>query len=92
MRKRHTGRHLAAGRSGKPKKRIQGNGGCRNKLAAAHRGLTRRAGVDMVGKILHQEPRKDADFSVASGASGMRHRDNEPRPETAATPWKQVDI
>jgi hypothetical protein len=43
--KRHWARNLAAGRSGEQKERTRGNGGCRNKLTASCRGMTRRAGM-----------------------------------------------
>jgi hypothetical protein len=45
LKKQHRGRHIAAGGSGKPKKRTQGNGGCQKKLAPARRRMTRRARV-----------------------------------------------
>jgi hypothetical protein len=37
LKKRQSWRHPAAGRRGKPKERIQGNGGSRKKLAATRR-------------------------------------------------------
>jgi hypothetical protein len=42
LKKRHGDRHLAVEGRGKPKKRTQGDGGSRKKLAAARRGMTRR--------------------------------------------------
>jgi hypothetical protein len=45
MKKRHRGRHLAAGRHGELKKLTRGNCGSWGKLAAACRKVTRRAGV-----------------------------------------------
>jgi hypothetical protein len=66
--KRPRYRHLAVRRRGQPTERTQGNGGSRKKLAAAHRGMTRREGVagamnrdvrDKARTRLYKEPRKD---------------------------------
>jgi hypothetical protein len=43
LRKRHRDRNLAVGHREKPKERTKGKGGSRKKLAAARRGMTRRA-------------------------------------------------
>jgi hypothetical protein len=43
LKKRYWDRHLAVGRRGKPKKRIQGDGLSRKNLVAALRGMTLRA-------------------------------------------------
>jgi hypothetical protein len=45
LKKQHRGWHLYAGFRGKQKEWTQGKGGCWKKLAAAHRRMTRRAGV-----------------------------------------------
>jgi hypothetical protein len=45
LKKRHGDRNLAVRRRRTPKKRTQGNGGSRKKLAAACRGMNRRARV-----------------------------------------------
>jgi hypothetical protein len=45
LRRRHGGRHLAAGSLGETKKRIQGSGEFRRKLAAERRGMNRRVVV-----------------------------------------------
>jgi hypothetical protein len=45
LKKRHRGRHLAAGRRGKPKEQTESNGRRRKRLTAARRRVTRRAGV-----------------------------------------------
>jgi hypothetical protein len=45
LNKWHGDQNLATGHRRKPKKRIQGNGGCQKKLATAHRRMTHRAGV-----------------------------------------------
>jgi hypothetical protein len=37
IKKRHSGRHLAAGQRGKPKELTRGESGSRRKLAAAYR-------------------------------------------------------
>jgi hypothetical protein len=45
IKKRHRGRHLAAGRYGEPKELTRGDCGSRRKLAAACRKVSRRAAV-----------------------------------------------
>jgi hypothetical protein len=45
LKNRHRGKHLAAGCRRKPKEQTQSNGGCREKLAPTHRGMTCHAGV-----------------------------------------------
>jgi hypothetical protein len=45
MKKRHRGRHVAAGRRGEPKELTRGDCGPRRRLAAACRKVSRRAGV-----------------------------------------------
>jgi hypothetical protein len=45
LKKRHRGRHLAAGRRSQPEGKTRGNCGSRKEFAAARRGMTRRAGV-----------------------------------------------
>jgi hypothetical protein len=45
LQERYGDRHLAAGRRRPLKKRTQGDGGSRRKLAAARKGMTRPAGV-----------------------------------------------
>jgi hypothetical protein len=45
MKKRHRGRHLAAGRRGEPKELARGDCGSRRKLAAACRKVSRRSVV-----------------------------------------------
>jgi hypothetical protein len=67
LKKRHRDGNLAVGSRQRPKKRTQGNGGSRKKLAARRR-TTRLAGMAYRKEhgrqghrrtVLHQEPRRD---------------------------------
>jgi hypothetical protein len=63
--KRHRGRHLAAGHHRKPKELTRGDCGSRGKLAATCRKMTRHAGMAQhkghgrKRQMLEKEPRKD---------------------------------
>jgi hypothetical protein len=74
--KRHRDRHLAAGRSGKPKELTGGNCGSR-KLAAACR-MTRRAGVawrkrNVVRKDLPTSPERTKEQEETKEGPGMQN-------------------
>jgi hypothetical protein len=64
LKKQYGDRHLAVGRRRQLKKRTQGDGGSRKKLAAACRGMTCRA-IPALRKGRHQGPGRD---NVARGA------------------------
>jgi hypothetical protein len=79
LKKRHGNRHIDVRRRGQPKKRTKVDGGSRKKLAAARRGMTRRAGVarsrgrDHKGPTVEQRRRKKRTRdNVASGTSKGR--------------------
>jgi hypothetical protein len=80
--KQHRGRKLAAGRCGEPKELTRGECGCRRKLAAACRKVSRRAAVarrkgNVFRKIRTQEncgPCKE----LAVARSQMTHRSKVP--------------
>jgi hypothetical protein len=65
LKRRYRDRHPAAGRHRQLKKRTQGDGGSRKKLAAASRGMTRRAIPAPRKGNGHQGPGRD---NVARGA------------------------
>jgi hypothetical protein len=96
LNKRHRDRNLAIGRSGEPKKRTQGNGGCRKILAATRKGMTyweewHGAGTRQ-GQCCTRNPEKADVREEASGASRMQQRDKERKPKTTVTSGKQEDI
>jgi hypothetical protein len=86
LKERHGDGHLAVSRRGKPKKRTQGNGRSRKKLAVARRWMTRRARVTRrkghghTGPTVKEKQRKmQTRENVARGTSkrrtfGKRHR------------------
>jgi hypothetical protein len=80
LKKRHGDRHLASRRSGQMKKRTQGSGGSRKKLAAACRGMTRSA---IPGKRKGQSRQVQGQDNVARGASKGRtfRKRCRPKPE-----------
>jgi hypothetical protein len=82
--------HLAAGHRGKPKERIQGNGGTLKKLAAGRRGMTRRAGVARCkghssgprqGQCCSKNPEKTNVREETLEGPGMQHWHKGPRHE-----------
>jgi hypothetical protein len=83
LKKRHGDRHLVGRRRGQPKKRTQGDGGSRKQLAAACRGMARRAIPATRKGHGHQGPGKDnvvqGPRKETSGQTGMQQRYKEPR-------------
>jgi hypothetical protein len=57
LKKRHEDRYLAVGHRRQLKKRTQDKGGPRKKLAAARRGMTRRAGMSRRNGRGHKGPK-----------------------------------
>jgi hypothetical protein len=73
------------GRHRQPKKRTQGDGGYRRKLAAARTRMTRRAVPSRRNGPGHKRPTSRRDDE----GPGMQQQHKEPEAETAATPGKQ---
>jgi hypothetical protein len=77
LKERYGDRYLAVGRRREPKKRTQGDGGCRKKLVAAHRPMTRRAIPSRLKGHKRQGSAKEQG-TPKGPAVGKRRR---PRPE-----------
>jgi hypothetical protein len=80
LKKLYGNRHLAVGRCRQLKKRVQGDGGSRKKLAAARRGMKRRAMVvrDLLGTTGAPKRR-------SHDRRRMQQRNKRPRRKRAAT-------